>query len=78
MQKLVYYTDRVGWLVMLNIHNITFSNLDIPTNINIHNTELQMVRIHTNKQLLIYNEMLHLYDAYFHKNYPYLRGYSNP
>ena len=51
-------TDRLGKLVGLLTyikHNITFTDLNIPTNINTHNTELEMVRIHTNKNITSFN-----------------------
>ena len=34
-------------------HGITFSEFSVPTNINAHDTELQIVRIHTNKQMTV-------------------------
>ena len=40
--------------------NITFTDLSIPTNINTHNTELQMVRIHTNIHKYITFSILYL------------------
>ena len=38
-----------GGLLTYIRHNITFTHLDNPKNINTHNTELQLVRIHTNR-----------------------------
>ena len=37
-----------GWLITLIIDNITFTTTDIPSTINTHNTELQMVKVHIN------------------------------
>ena len=36
------------WLITLIIDNITFNTTDIPSTINTHNTELQMVKVHIN------------------------------
>ena len=37
-----------GGLITLIRHNITFNTTDIPSTINTHNTELQMVKVHIN------------------------------
>ena len=39
---------RQGWLITLIRDNITFTTTDIPSTINTHNTELQMVKVHIN------------------------------
>ena len=46
------HTDRLhkagGGLITLIRDNITFTTIDIPSTINTHNTELQMVKVHIN------------------------------
>ena len=53
------WTDRdgkLGWgLLTYIMQNLTFTDLNIPTNINTHNTELEMVRIHTGKHTSVSN-----------------------
>ena len=36
--------DELGWLITLIKDNITLTTTDIPSTINTHNTELQMVK----------------------------------
>ena len=54
-------TDRLhkagGGLITLIRDNITFTTTDIPTTLNTHNTELQMVMVHINntKRITIAN-----------------------
>ena len=43
----------MGGLLIYIKHNITFTDLNIPSNINTHNTELQMVNIYQLTQALL-------------------------
>ena len=57
-------TDRQGklggGLLTYIRHNITFTNLPIPSHINTHNTELQLVKVHTNN----YNKSITIANIY--------------
>ena len=56
-----------GGLITLIRENITFSTTDIPSTINTHNTELQMVKVHTNntKHITIANIYIPPRDSTF-------------
>ena len=54
-----------GGLITLIRDNITFTTTDIPSAINTHNTELQMVKVHINniKHITIANIYIYLLET---------------
>ena len=75
-------TDRLhkagGGLITLIRDNITFTTTDIPSTINIHNTELQMVKDHINntKHITIANIYILLETPHPHTTKQLTRTYN--